>query len=543
MSSATPWKVDEVGKAIRGAGGPTNQLSYRQQTLDHYWRYFRCSNYEGRKFDWHGNESMGLVETDAVARSGAIPPGFYDAGGGMIPLKFRKPSTPYYLGKVVVHRFTSLLFSSSRHPKIEADDPVTADWLNGFAEATRLWAHMIRVRTYGGAMGSVGLGFKFVRGKPHVEVHDPRWCTPVFEDRDLLILSSMEKLYQFPETVKNSEGEWEEQWFWYRRLITKTHDVVWPKVPVDEEGAQPNWERERCVSVEHNLGECPVVWIQNQPVEDDTDGDPDCHGCFELIERIDALYSQADRGTIANCDPSVIVTSDAEFDNIQKGTGNALQVEKGGTVQYMEMNGTGTKAAVELAEKLEEKALVVARCMLDNNQGGPSRSVAEVEHNYSSMIEQADIYREQYGEKGVKRLLEMVLAAARKLGAPRVDRSDPNLPRISKAAITLPKKKVIDPETGAIKGWVERQLGEGSQLELSWPQYFTPSLEVISKSVEASVAAKNGGIIDLEHAVAFIASHFQVENAAEMIKNIQAQQESGALPDPAQSAVARAARF
>lgn len=306
--------------------GPSNHMSPRQIELDYLWSWYRCTQYEGRAHDWNGVANVGHIEHEVIARSGNIPPGFYDAGDSTVPLKFREPSTPYHLAKVFVNRFTSLLFSAKRHPKIEADDPDTEEWLNGFAEATRLWANMLRARTYGGAMGSVGLGFKFVRGKPFVEIYDPRWCKPEFSDRDLLTVKKLEKLYQFVEQEQNEDGEWEEVRYWYRRVITQQADIEWAKVlVVDNE--LPNWLHERSNAVQHNYGFCPIVWVQNQQVDDEDDGDSDCHGCYKIFGRIDALLSQADRGTVANCDPSLVISSNAEFDEVRKGSGNALHVE------------------------------------------------------------------------------------------------------------------------------------------------------------------------------------------------------------------------
>ena len=507
---------------VQDSEGPTDVLSQRQLELDWLWKFYRCTNYEGRKYDWNGREQVGHIEHDVIAHTGQIPPGFYDMGGTMVPIELRTPSTPYYLTKVVVNRFTSLLFSSKRHPSIECDDPKTEDWLTGFAEATRLWSNMIRARTYGGGMGSVGIGFKFVNGTPHVEVHDPRWCTPEFDDKDLLTVGRFDKLYQYPDQVRNADGEWEEQWFWYRRVITDKDDTVWPRVRAYA-GEEPNWREERHQTVAHNFGFCPIVWIQNQQVDDSVDGDPDCHGIYELSNRIDVLWSQADRATVANCDPSIVIQSDAEFDELKKGSGNAMQTEKGGSVKYMEMTGVGIEKAMALAEALEERALTVARCMLDRNEGGPSKTATEVDHNYSSMTEQADILREQYGERGVKMLLSMVLQAVRGMQTPKVERGE-TVSRIVRTVVKLPKKKVIDPKTGALVGWEAREVGQGDQIELNWPQYFTPSKDVVKSAVDAAGKAKEYGLIDQDHAVGYITEYFSVENKAEMIEKIKGEQ-------------------
>ena len=175
-------------------------LSPRQMALNRLWSFYRCSQYESRSIDWNGNEHLDHLEHEVVAQSNSIPPGFHDSGQQM-PLKFRRPDAPYHMTKVVVNRFTGLLFSQKRHPTVTVpDDPETEDWLQGFAEVTRLWPRMIQARAYGGAMGSVGAGFKFVEGKPVFEIHDPRWCEPTFEDRlDSDTVIRLEKRYMYPE--------------------------------------------------------------------------------------------------------------------------------------------------------------------------------------------------------------------------------------------------------------------------------------------------------------------------------------------------------
>jgi hypothetical protein len=526
MSSATVSDVGSVAASIMRAPQSERETrqtpvqSVRQMRLHRYWQYFRCQNYSERRYDWDGREYTSPEENDAIMHGGVIPPGFYEAQAHDIPLKFRKPDVPYYLAKVVVKRFNSLLFSAKRHPQVTCEDPLTTDWLAGFAQATRLWSRMLLARTYGGAMGSCAVGFKFVKGKPIVEVIDPRFATPEFIDKSSQELKRLEIRYMYVDEVRGPEGEWEEKQFWYRRVIDLQWDRVWPKVPVEDD--EPDWNRARYVEKEHGLGEHPFVWIQNQPAEDDVDGDPDCSGAFEMFEAIDALQSQGFRGTKANCDPTTVVSSDMEFSEIRKGSNNALQVEKGGSVDYLEMTGTGAQRAIELAERFEEQALTVSACSLDRNEGGPSRTESEVQHNYSAMIDQADILREQYGESGVKKLLEKVLRAARNLTQVRVDRTDPNLPRLTTAAISLPKGKIKNQRNGQVL-YYERELGRGEEIELVWPDYFTPGLDEINSAVDAAGKAKTAGVMDLNHCVTFLANYFSVESVQDVVDLIKAE--------------------
>ncbi len=274
-------------------------LTPRQQDLNHLWSWYRCQRYEARRCDWDGKQNLDPIEHEAVATAGFIPPGFYDAGA-LLPIKFRRPRAPYALPKVIVDRFTGLLFSERHHPQIRVEgDPDTEDFIAGVAESARLWAIMILARSYGGAMGTTVVGFQFVDGVPVVEAHDPRWCTPDFLDKTTHKLRSVEKRYMFTEELKDpSTGVTKPVDFWYRRVIDEQKDTLFKQAPVGD-GGEPEWGVEK--EVVHGFGFCPVYWVQNLPVQEDIDGDPDCTGVYDLIESMDALLSQAMKGTLANC--------------------------------------------------------------------------------------------------------------------------------------------------------------------------------------------------------------------------------------------------
>lgn len=289
LGKAAPQLVDLDKLARLG-------LSPRQQELNRLWAYYRCASYEARRCDWDGKERLDPVEHEAVARAGYIPPGFYSAQN--LPLKFRKPTAPYNLVKVVVDRFTGLLFSERRHPQVRIDgDADTEGTAQAIVEAARLWPSMIQARTYGGATGSVAVGFQFLEGRPIMEVHDPRWVMPKFADRASLDLDSIDKRFMYPAEERDPQtGAWVQVWYWYRRLIDRERDVLWKPILVGD-GAEPAWDNPDLVeaNVEHGFGFCPVRWIQNVPCADDVDGDSDCVGIYEMVEAIDALIAQANQ--------------------------------------------------------------------------------------------------------------------------------------------------------------------------------------------------------------------------------------------------------
>lgn len=822
--SALKADVGSVGKLIRGSSvtepGPF-ALSDRQVELNALWARYKCQAYAGRKTDWNGHQNTDNLETEAIATAGFLPAGFY-AAGDSFPLKYRKPSVPYYLTKIVVDRITGLLFSSGRHPKVTVEgDADTQEWLTGFVEDSRLWARMVMARTMGGAMGTVAIGLKFVRGKPRIEVHDARWLFPVFSDPEEFELEALEKRYTFPEEVYDEdEGAWKQKWFWYRRVITDTHDTVWARVPVPEDDPQrlPIWAKEDHTEVAHDFGFCPVVWIQNHEVQDSVDGAPDAEGAADLIAAIDCLLSQAQKGTVANCfarstpfvtdrgvftfgdfepgaevqvlthtgarrkatvrsygvqplydvtlqrggrgapvtmratrghrwllgdgtttdalqvgdrlqaapghfssfeyelaaeseragwragfiwgdgasysaagsrlrlcgaktqyasrfrdggfsvyapetfqgdlfashphvakalpdpsttelaylrafargwldadgskskkassrwrclqvtgeasvawvekvfpavgmyltaatdmtgsatnygartaktvrfglnenasdhfnsqwrcvdiqdagvaeevwclevegdqsftlpcgvvtrncDPTVLMATDGDFEEVAKGSDNAIKLEKGGTAQYLEITGAGPRTALELAKDFEDRVQKICRVVFDTNLSGPARTAAEVNRNYSSMLENADMLREQYGERGVKRLLQMAVDAGRKLRGPQeVIDADGKKTKVTRAIILSPKVE-LDEMGNTVP--VQRRLGPGGEIKLVWPDYFDPTNLDIVQAVDAVTRALTAKLITQEQAIEFVAHYFGVEDITEVLE-------------------------
>ncbi len=490
-------------------------MSPRQLELNRRWSYYCCAQYDARVTDWDGTPRVDPVEREAIASAAFLPPGFYDAGGQLndMPLQFRRPTAPYNLGRVIVDRFTGLLFSERRHPKLAAiGDPDTEDYVNALAEECRLWMTMVIARGYGGATGTAVVGFMFLDGKPTLEIHDPRWTLPRWKDRDRLVIAAIEKRYQFPKEVKNVEtGEWETVWFWYRRIIDDTLDIVYEPVEVGD-GEEPEWKRQTLV--EHNLGFCPVVWIQNLPVLDDIDGEPDILGIYDNIETIDKLLAQAVRGTIANCDPTPVMEGIENTEvpsQIRKGSGNLIKLPKG-TFRYAEITGEGPKAALELADKQRAFALEVAQCVLDHPDMAGRRTATEIERIYSSMLSKADILREQYGQRGVLALVRMMVAAIRQ----REGRATRDGDQIVREAIFLPPR--VD-DDGKLK---PRKLGKsGAQLTLAWPGYFEPSVEDAQQATQAANTAKIGQLIDEDHASKFVATYFNVEDVPAMLAKMK----------------------
>lgn len=504
-------------------------MSPRQQHLNGLWAHYATAQYDGYKFDWDGRDRVNAVDMEAVVSGRGIPNGFYDAGAQLAPLKFRKPAAPYHIVRAVVHRFSGLLFSAKRHPQLSVEgDSMTEDYARTLANTARLWPAMMLARNYGGGMGTACIGFQFVDGKPLVEVHDPRWLTPKFKDRHALTVEAIEKRYLYPVDEWNSEKQaWEQVPYWYRRVITESEDVVFKPVRVNPDGSEPMWTPER--AIEHGFGFCPVVWIQNVTVQDDIDGEPDCQGEYDSARMIDLLYSEAAGGGLNNCDPTVVVKTHLALAELRKGSDHTIKIQPGDEADYMEIAGTGPTTAMEIARELRSRFLEVVECVLDdhpNDIAAGQRTATEVTKRYESMYSRADTFREQYGERGVKPLMDMMLRSARAKTKVTVDATG----KAVKPTIFLPPRVVKKGDDVQV---VPRQLGDRTDvvLETQWPPYAELSTQDGYTATQMAVAARVGKLIDAEHAAKLIAPYFGVEDLPGMLDRLakEAQEQQSQL--------------
>lgn len=503
-----------VGTAIaETAGGSGLGLSPRQMELNAYYAHYRCQNYETRKIDWNGHPVTEHLEHEVIATQGYIPPGFVDVGMKTLPLKFRRPLAPFYVARQVVNRFSSLLFGEGRRPTILVKgDPKSQDYLQALAETGKLFVQMERARTLGGAMGSVAVGFELQAGHPVFTVFDPRWCFPEFFDKSQRKLKRLEVRYLFPALDKHPmTGETLQAWYWYRRVLDTEYDTVWEKVPASD-GEDPNWQKIPCRQVEHHAGRVPAVWIKNEHVEGDIDGDPDCYGAFELMEQYDALMSQANRGIIANCDPTRVISSDDDFAELPAGSNAAVQVEKGGSVTYLELNGTGPRAAREQAETILDRIYDMVAYVPEDDKDAP-QTAFEVSARKGMMLDRADKFRGQYGEA----IVELLKIATRIAEAFETPTHDEELGLTIKREILLPK--IYDEATGT---WTDHELGAGGIIQLEWPAYFQPTLDDATKAATAVSTLVTAQVITKDDALEFLKRFMPIRDPKKTVQALEA---------------------
>ena len=453
----------------------------RFKSLDRKQSYFDCTQHDSKKHDFDGRiveaGSGGAVQSSQPLISG-------EKAGYYVPLRARRPSTPYRLPRVITSSFTSMLFGDQRFPSLQvATDPKTQDYVQTLSRISSLPVRMIQARNLGGATGTACLSWAYCNGKPRVRVHNAKFIhVNEWEDRDQFIPRHVIEAYQATEQVWNPiKRRLETVNFWYRRDWMPNMDIVY-KPAVVVRGREPVWEPDWEQSFEHNDKLCHFVWIQNLPAST-IDGEADYEGLYDNFDTLDLLLSVICKGATLNLDPTLVLKMDPDAlasGNVRKGSENALVPGVDGDAHYLELVGSSITAGINLFNRKRETTLEVAQCVLldpDKAAAQGSSSVAQ-KMLYSPMLAKCDVFREQYGA-GLQRLLEPWIAIAQQAHKTKVIYLDGDLKMHEEYRIPVlpPKVEKEEGHDGETIKLVPREPGEGNEVDPVWGPYFpaTPS--------------------------------------------------------------------
>jgi len=495
----------------------------RYRELDFREAYYNCTQHDVKGYDFDGRV------VGKGPRSGNVQPLISEMKSPIyVPLNMRRPSAPVRLGKIIVDSYTSLIFGENRFPsvRVEGDDDAD-DFVQTLARAARLPLVAIRLRTLGGSMGSVGLSWCFYKGSPRFEVHSPKnLFVHSWYDRALLLPKHVTEVYLFYKQVWDGKG-FNKHYFWYRRDWTPDGDFVFKEV-LYEKGKDPTWEIDEEKSAQHNDGVVHFEWIQNLPT-DEIDGLPDYDGLYDQFDQIDILNSVVTRGAILNLDPTLKLKVDPDIVarlGVRKGSDNALILGTDGDAEYMELNGTSIEAGVKLLDNLRRNVLETAQCIVPNPNEVAAQGISSVaiKAMFAPMTSKAEVYREQYGA-AIRRALQNMVDVARTrmntpttvdvmddLGNPMVGPDGQPVQQQEQAVLTLPPRiekipqKTLDPVSGLPVDAVDpisgepivvptpfpRTPGNGGEVSLVWPPFFSPTFDDQNK-VAMSMQVATGG--------------------------------------------------
>jgi hypothetical protein len=457
----------------------------RYRELDRKQSYYDCTHHDYKRFDFDGrviSTGGGISVTQPLLSAERIS--FY------VPLRSRRPSSPYRLPRVIVKAFTGMVFGEGRFPNFKVSgDSNAEDYVQALVKAMKLPTKMIRARDLGGAMGTVGLSWCFLNGRPRCLVHNAKnLYVHEWEDREEHIPRHVTEMFQYSngDEWDASKRRYVESLYWFRRDWTPDVDIVFQPVKV-EPGKDPVWIPDLSKSEDHKDRLIHFAWIQNKPNEG-IDGFPDYEGLYENFDTLDLLLSVIVRGATLNLDPTLMLKMEPDVVSrfgVKKGSDNALVVGENGGAEYLELEGLSLKAGIDLFNAKRRSVLEVARCVIpdpDEVTANGTSSVA-MKMLYAPMLGESDIIREQYSE-GMIRVLDPMITVARLASRSTIivydeDGSETEIQR----EVMLPPKTVDNPvmdEDGAPTGETntmkeDRDPGEGGEIETEWGPYFSPT--------------------------------------------------------------------
>jgi hypothetical protein len=462
--------------------------SVRYKELSFKSSYFKCSQHDGKTFDFEGRATKAGPPT-------SMPYLSQEKSAAYVPLSLRKPSSPYRLPKLMVNAFTALLIGEQRWPRVETPgDDAAADFANALDKAAALQARFIQARGEGGSCGTVGFSWSFHLGRPRVNVHSAkhlfvhRWA-----DRELLVPAEVSEVYRYPKDEWDGEkGAFIRNYYWHHRYWDEQLDVTMLPVRFDPK-VEPVWVPDEEHSDRHDNGFCPFVWCQNLP-SDEVDGEADYDGLYENFDTLDVLNSVLTKGCVLNLDPTLVLQVApvlVKMGSVKKGSENALTVGEGGDAHYMELAGTSIEAGLKFFEQQKQNVLDVGQCVLTDPNEVAAQGISSVALKviYSAMTAKCDVLREQYGE-AKRRLISQMMTVARRKMADGTGQFLYLPPRVVQGK--------VDP--------TPRSPGASSDYENVWGPYFQTTPDDRQKGL-ASLGAAAGN-------TAVIAKQTAVEDAA-----------------------------
>jgi hypothetical protein len=389
------------------------------------------------------------------------------------------------LCRTVVEDSVALLFSEGHFPSIDSDNPDVRNAFASIVKETQLNRTMVDAAMRG-AVGSVALLLRVLKGRIFVDVLDTTYLTALWSPSQPDMLASVTERYKVAGAALVRNGykvEYSEKLYWFTRTWDTEREIWYRPAPVGE-ATEPVIDESRTVS--HKLSMVPIIWIRNLPGRSFT-GDP-CDGActfsaaMHIQVEIDYQLSQVGRGLKYNSDPTLLLKDSSIGDgDIIKGAGNALVLSEKGDARLLEIGGTAASAVMDYVRTLRELALE----SIHGNRANPDRITAAQSGRALEMLNQgliwlADNLRTTYGEAGLLQLARLIVRAS----------------QVYKILSFGHPIGALDPK---------------AIISLKWPRWYAPTAEDRHKDVQSLTALLAAGCIDRETAMRAIAHCYDIE--------------------------------
>lgn len=532
-------------ESIKSSQSP--RWTHRQRHLDAYRRALGAQLYHHIKYSFTDEKSNGYQ-------------------GDRISLDARRASVQDRLPQELVRDLVGMLFGEAHRPTYVArDDEATSDWLTAFIRDTDFWLTMAQLLW----SASVGSGCLVLRvlgdgetddagnytpkgeGSFHAELWPAEECKPVFHRSAPKNLKSVERIYFVGEDALAADGYdvdkllKEAQHDKRRRptsgseaVLMRNADTHWAmRVSLDENAETwykpvPKWVYERPDfkdwvkdterSIEHDLEFTPARWVRPMPLTQSLFPDGDClfDAVIDYQFRIDRTMSQSGRAFDYAGDPQMARIFEASGgangafggDDFEEpiavgGTASDMIEQTGGDVKFVEAKADAIKIAIETyVKQLRDMARengAMSRITPEGNARTELSAVAMKMLNFAQTVV-ADLLRVTLGEDAAIAIFRMAMRM------------------YLKVQVSLPSLdgKKLKPNVNAV-------------IETSWPEYYELHGTEKLADVQATAQAIEAGVLSTESAITYTAGQFDVQDAGDEKKRIEAEQTARSEADTA----------
>lgn len=255
--------------------------------------------------------------------------------GKYIPLQQRRPSVIYRLPRIIVKDSVSMLFGEEHFPQVRCDDnDEINDFLQYITRASNLRYAMLAAAKKG-ALGSVCIIVKMLKGRFYFDVMPTQGLDPVFDNMEpnkLIFLTHTKKVlgenlislgYSIPENQLRDYFFVIREWTKYAEIYYLPIRCNKPKKDIKESDKKIDDKR----SIHHGLGFLPAVWIKNSPECQEIDGESTFECILDDCIELDYQLSQHGRLLRYNSDPTLVIKdpSGLSGEELIKGSGALRQ--------------------------------------------------------------------------------------------------------------------------------------------------------------------------------------------------------------------------
>lgn len=502
-----------------------------------------------------------------------------------VPMYDRAPSIVYPIVRSAIWSNVDLCLGDGRWPTITTgtseddeafddaglseQDSETADrFIEGVAEQSRLPMRARELLKAAHACGTAVAICSVRKGRLVVDTTLAKWCKPTFDPADPAIVTSLEIRYPYLEEYQDkAESKPAMRCMLYRRVIDAEADTTFLPVKADEEGAEPPpsaWRPDPAKTMVHGFGFCPVVWhkhLAECSTVDDIDGRAIHADLLDEIDELNFGLSQRHVAAMVAASPPVIETGVDEDHNPsamgrepttiwlpgdddsmrqwrpRPAQATAAARKRGPSViwrypnemskvEHLVIPGDALKPSDDDCRDIRSKlaeAMAVVFTDPENMKTAADISGRALREHHKRQVERCDSIRDDFGDGMLLPLVGMLLRICVTLGG----RGQADRLRVPGLAKTLP---ILEKGTQTIvyDDGAERSEWEPPIMRLIWPDYFTPSESECKEVVDATLTAKDGGLITLRTAVERVKGIFGIGNVDQYVDALEKEAEKKA---------------